>query len=349
MEAADASVAPKWTVPELYYFSRRLSRPDISFVPSGDAGLYLGVSPLADRGHFYDPAYSHVVSPFPGLKTNRLELAQRGTYALYRRAPIDVGIVGTGWALDPDEGATAIPWLNGGFELWLSSGRPVRATLELGLERPGPPISFVFSRGSTPVAALRTPDERGWCVPLSLPRGVTKLSVRPGYGTPPPLPGRAIETDPVPPPPKILGLRSLRAHQGGCTLSNARRTPTLEFGAGWYPIEVFGGTNFRWMGTTSTLLVGTAGVRRPRARLNLAARSLARERSLDFHLGRRRLARLTVPTGGPYEPFRVPIPAGRGVARLELRASPPAESATVVNPADTRQLAVSVADVQVTS
>ena len=102
------------------------------------------------------------------------------------------------------------------------------------------------------------------------------------------------------------------------------------------------------MRTASMLVVGTPGHTRPHLLLTMAATSLARERTLDVRLRHRRLARVTIPTGGAHKLVRVSIPAGRGVARLQLRARPMAESAKVVNPADSRKLSISVADVRIT-
>lgn len=186
-----------------------------------------------------------------------------------------------------------------------ASGRPYDPRV-----RPPPPAAAVLLAA----AAI------AGCGPDTTPEG--------GVPAPPP-------TAPVPaPPPAAPGVTGIEPPP-------APATAGVEFGAGWQPEERTGaGTPFRWMGTRASLTVRGSGARR----LEFAASTLARPRTLTVRLGRRVVARAELPRVGARR-LRVRLPARLAAARLVLVASPGASPASEVSPRDDRLLAVQVSDV----
>lgn len=95
--------------------------------------------------------------------------------------------------------------------------------------------------------------------------------------------------------------------------------PLLAFADGWHPEESDGGTHWRWMGETgSILLVNPAASTKP-VRLDLRLASYQQAQTLELHLGRQRLARLEampLPTG-----IRLYLLLPPGEHRLHLNAT----------------------------
>jgi hypothetical protein len=218
LEGTDASSAPEWTTPADYYFAS-LGRkgPRISFAPSGYAGVYLDV-PAKPGARFYSPSYQYVLSVFGGVRSGRVAKAREGPYVLYQRAKIDASPVGTGYAFDQAEGARAIPWLQRRFQLWLSTGAhkgPI--ALELGLVRPsGSGSTLGFSVEGRRVEATSSSGGSRLCVELDADQDPLVVDVEPQFKRPPQPPTRIWATDPVPPPPKLLGLDTIEAEPGTC-------------------------------------------------------------------------------------------------------------------------------------
>ena len=127
VEGAEATYAPKWTVPEAYYAARSLDDARPALPLARDDALYLGAGAGTPASQFYDPDYGYVLTAFPGVRSDRKPLAIRGEYGLFRRAPTDVAVVGASTAIDPNAGRDAIPWLLNPVQLWISSQRPRRA------------------------------------------------------------------------------------------------------------------------------------------------------------------------------------------------------------------------------
>jgi hypothetical protein len=173
--------------------------------------------------------------------------------------------------------------------------------------------------------------------------------VRPEWTVPFPVPGRLTESDPIPPPTKLLGIAELRASATPCAASSEASVPLVRFGTGFEPAERDpNGVTFRWMGTTGVVTIGEAGQRRPRLRFEAGVTSLAVERTLTIRLGTAVLFDGVVPTGSRFLQVSFEIPAGDGVAELVADVTPPAQAAADVNPADPRTLAISLADVRLT-
>lgn len=115
----------------------------------------------------------------------------------------------------------------------------------------------------------------------------------------------------------------------------------LEFGEGWQPEErTAAGAAFRWMGTRARLTIRGSGA----FRLEFAAASLAKPRTLTVRLADRVVARAELPRVGARR-VRVILPAGGGA--LTFAARPGASAASEVSPDDKRLLAVQVSDLTV--
>jgi hypothetical protein len=350
VEGGDATVAPKWSTPGTYWFARGIRDAKVSVLPLADSGAYLGLG-VESGGRLWDPGYEYVLTSFPGIRRDRERIAMRGTYALDRRGRIDVAIARTGWAVDPAEGAGAIPWLAGAFELWISAPPDVESVaVDLGFARPQGDVGTVFfAAADGELGALRSTDGSHACVDVPLTSGAATVSVQPAWTVPFPVPGRLTESDPVPPPTKLLGLAELRASATPCAASSEASVPVIRFGAGFEPAERDpNGVTFRWMGTSGILTIAEAGQRRPRLRFEAGATSLAVERMLTIRLGETVLFDGVVPAGSRFVQVSFEIPAGEGAAELVADVTPPAQPAADVNPADPRTLAISLANVRLT-
>jgi hypothetical protein len=343
VEGAEASNAPKWTVPEAYVAARGLhdARPSLPLAPRDDA-LYLGVGVPSPPDQLYAPNYDYVLSAFPGLRSNRTPLAKRGTYALFRRAPTDVAIVGASSALDPAEGQQSSPWVLGPLQHWISAQAPRRAAVILHLRhREGErPLLQIFS-GSRPLATSSPEDRSSVCAEATLGRGLTVLTAQPDFPSRPPTP-RATEEDPIPPPPKLLGIEGVEVGSGRCPTTRRNTVLAPQFGDGWHgPERDARGRVFRWMGSRAALTVGAENDRRPRMRLIATLSSLERPRLLTVRINGKRLRKIRVPSyPGRARRLDMVLPGGRGPATLIFTADPGAQSAAAVTPGDTRKLAV---------
>lgn len=344
IEGADARLVPPFELPAAYFETRALPERKVSFDAVAPAPAYLWLS--APPEAYYSPRYTHVVSAFGGVRSRRRLLARHGPYSLFARAPIDVVVSRTGWSVEPTQDSSAIPWITRPFQLRISSRPAQRASVVLRLTRPaGGGSTVVLRAGGRELPSSRSVDGVSVCAELRLNDGVTVVDAVPVFTLPVSFTPRATESEPVPPPPKVLGVAAIHARRGPCPGGWSRQL--LQLGAGWYdPEPAPGETLRRWMGSAATLTIGAPGLNRPATRLRASVGSLAVPRRLTVKLGRRTLAVVTVP-GGAARELAVPVPGGRGQARILLRADPPAQSATVVNPGDTRHLAIAFTSLEV--
>jgi hypothetical protein len=349
VEGAEASDAPKWTVPETYYAARGLhgARPSLPLVR--DDALYLGVGVAKSPRQFYAPTYDYVLSAFPGLRSNRTLLASRGTYGLFHRAATDAAIVGASSAIDPAEGKEAIPWLLGPLQLWISapSRRRVGVLLSLRHREAERPLLQLAS-GRTPLPTFSSADRSRVCADAALGRGLTILTAEPDFPSRLP-PARGSEEDPVPAPPKLLGIGAVKILPGGCPREFRNGVLLLRFSDGWQsPERDANGHVFRWMGSRARLTVGAEDAPRPAVRLTATLSSFLEPRTLIVRIDGRKLRRIRVPsfTKGSRR-LAIVVPAGRGPARLTLTTDPGAQSASAVTPGDTRRLAIAFFGVEV--
>jgi hypothetical protein len=349
VEGAESTYAPKWTVPEAYYATRSLDDARPSLPLARDDALYLGVGAGTPPGQFYDSHYRYVLSAFPGVRSDRKPLAVRGDYGLFRRAPIDVAVVGATTAIDPNAGRGTIPWLLTPVQLWISAPRAERAGVLLRLrhgENARPLLQL--SQVGNPLTTFHSRDRSQVCAEVGLRRGLTILTAEPAFPTQPPA-SRITEDDPLPAPPKLLGIDGIHVLPGGCPSTFRAGVRLVRFGPGWYPPEhdANGGV-FRWMGSRAKLEIGVPGV--PRSAMILTARtaSLVRPRLLTVRARGRRLQRIAVPPfSSGSRAVTVALPPGHGALTVTLVAKPGAESAAQVTPGDTRKLAIAVSELDV--
>jgi hypothetical protein len=349
IEGADATAAPVFTLPAVYYLASRLDRPRISVLPLGVSGAYLGMG--ADPGaRFYDPDYEYVLTTFGGLRTDRTLLVQSGSVSLLRRAPVDVSPARLNYGLDLSEGPRAIPWITDPFELWVSAPRTAPETaVSLVLTRPlGDQATLFFRLGETPLGAARSADGSRLCVEVPLESGQAVVTAEPQFDKLPPAAVRATENDPVPPPLKAIGLVELRGDLQGCPMLPPPAVPTLRFRDGFYTAEPgLEGSAFRWMRTRGTLDVGEVGMDRPPAEITAAVTSLAQPRQLTVSVDGQVINSFDVPPNFEFGELKVIIPGGTGVATVELDTAPGEQPAADVNPADPRSMAIGITRVGV--
>jgi hypothetical protein len=294
---------------------------------------------------FYSPTYDYVLTPFAGMATARRVIEQRGNFALERRRPVDVTIARTGWTLDSRQGAAAIPWIQAPFLIWVASPTRQQIALRISLNRPlHDNATLSFARRGHPVRVVRSADGAELCIPLRVAAGRTPLQVSPQFDAPPPPISRATESEALPSPSRAIGLSGLRADARACPRAQpGAALPALAFGKGWFPPEIDpnGTGSFRWMGTTASIDIGFFGTRHPATVLRSTVSSLTVPRRLTVTINGK-LVQTVEATNDVARPFVVRIPAGAGIAHIVLHADPPAGSATQVNPADHRLLAVRV-------
>jgi hypothetical protein len=345
IEGSDSAIASPFELPAAYYETRGLPKRRVSFDALFPATAYL--SPDRPPELYYSPDYTYVVSAFTGVESNRTLLARHGSYALFRRAPIDVVISRTGWSINAAGRSHAIPWITRPFQLRISSRKRQRAALRLRIAHPadsGSTLSFRQAGQGLPV--VRSPDGLRVCVDLLLRRGLTVLDVEPLFETPVVLVGRATESDKFPPLPRALGLRGVEAAPGDCPAAKPV-PPRISFGPGWFgPESTPQGRQLRWMGTTATLIVGEEGLLRRRARLVAVARSFLVPRRLWIDRNGELVLRRLVPARSGTS-IDVTLPAGTGPLVMQLGVDPAARPAASVNPGDPRSLAVAFSDVRV--
>ena len=221
IEAPDASPVPVWTAAEALWLARQAG---VEASIDEQAPFYIG--PPLPRDDYYSPAYAFVLSPFGGIRTDRRLIDGRRRFSLYRRAPIDVTVARTGWALDPAEGRSAIPWVNAPFQLWLTTRTAARAALTVELARPQRDrASLSFAVAGRPAAARAMAEGSRLCVELALRPGRTVVDVQPVLDVVPPFTLRLTAGAygwPLGPPPQAIGLAGLRARPGSCAPASAR-------------------------------------------------------------------------------------------------------------------------------
>jgi hypothetical protein len=344
IDAPDSDNASPFQLPATYFLLRETPDTFISFDAAGVAPSYLHPFHLPVP-RFYSPTYQYVLTPFAGMATGRHVLEQRGNFALERRRPVDVTIARTGWTLDTQQGAAAIPWIQAPFLIWVASPQPQKVGLRISLDRPlQDDATLTFARAGHPLRVVRSAGGAELCVPLDVPAGGTSLLVSPQFDAQPPPISRATESDPLPSPSRALGVAGLRADTRACPPAQpGTDLPSLAFGTGWFAPEIdpTGAGNFRWMGTTAKIDVGFFGTKHPAAVLRSTVSSLAVRRRVTVTINGKLVQTVEAITGDT-RPLVIRIPAGTGVAHVVLHADPPASSATAVNPADTRMLAVRV-------
>jgi hypothetical protein len=184
---------------------------------------------------------------------------------------------------------------------------------------------------------MRTADGQIVCADVHFRRGRNVVFADPHFLESPPVVGRATESDPVPPPPKVIGLKAVVAGRLPCATSAQKYGEQLWLTNGWFPPEADPQGSFRWIGTSAGALIETNGRREV---LVGTASSLLHQRRLSFAVGGHVFATVTVPPIPKVQAFRVNLPASRVAQSIRITASPPAESAKRVNPADSRDLAV---------
>jgi hypothetical protein len=341
VEGAEATYAPKWTVPEAYYAARSLDDARPSLPLARDDALYLGVGSGTPTGKFFDPHYRYVLTAYPGVRSDRKPLAVRGDYGLFRRAPIDVAVIGASSAIDPNAGRDTIPWLLNPVQLWISGQHSGRAGVLVHLRHgeSARPLLQLTQSGN-PLTTFHSRDRSEVCAEVMLEKGLTALTAEPDFPPQPPA-GRATEEDPLPAPPKLLGIDGVEVRRR-CPARLRQAVRLAQLGAGWFPAERDGtGAIVHWMGSRSTLTLGAEGEERPGLLLSAKVTSLLRSRVLTVSLSGRRVRRLEVPPlSRGFRALKIAVPAGRGRARIVFSARPDAESAAQVTPGDTRMLAV---------
>jgi hypothetical protein len=343
IDAPDADNQSPFQLPATYNLLRQTPDTYISFDASGIAPSYL--YPLyLPIPKYYSSTYRYVLTPFAGMATGRRVLERRGNFSLEERRKIDVTIARTGWTLDTHQGAAAIPWLQSPIRLWIASPTARHVTLRISLDRPlhdRATLTFATERGR-PLRVVPNADGSTLCVSIEAAAGRTAITASPQIDTAPPPAVRNTESDPLPSPPRAIGLAGLRADPTSCPRALERNLlPSVSYGNGWFAPETDPGGQgtYRWMGTAAAFSVGDPGVSHPAVVLHSTISSLVIPRNVTVTIDGRLVKTLQAPPGAP-RPFTIRIPAGRGLVRIALRADPGAGPATQVTPADNRMLAV---------
>lgn len=233
LEGMDATSVPLWDTPQAYYLASEPGNARISFDGRGVAPTAL--LRVLPESRYDSPDYRYVVTTFPGVRSGRRLISRHGTYALMRRAPIDVAITRPGWALDPGDGRGAAPWLQGRLQLRIASPRPGIAALRLALRGPLAQSTPLGLKGGALRGGGTVLPRGGGCVSLRLASGASTVDATPlfGPGHPRTYPApastgiafptaaleesiRSSEADPIPPPPRLAQLSEARVTFGGC-------------------------------------------------------------------------------------------------------------------------------------
>ncbi len=228
LEGEDASARPAFTLPPAYYLLSQVQGTRISFNATIPSAAYLIGYVETDEAwqtnnKYYTTDYSYVVTPFPGLRSQREPIAQQGSYGLFRRAPIDVGITDTSWVWDPDEGNEAIPWVYQPFKLRVSSEQSGPIALSLLLSKTkGDRSTLSLDLDGEKLPVTRSSQGSRLCFDVPIEKGLTILDAKPRKlkSTPDPVTPPITflsENEPLPPPPKILGLSAVKAEPGRCS------------------------------------------------------------------------------------------------------------------------------------
>ena len=182
---------------------------------------------------------------------------------------------------------------------------------------------------------------------MLLAKGLTILRADPDF-PPQPGAGRVTEEDPLPAPPKLLGIDGIEVRREAVPQRFARVRP-VRFGRGWYPPErAANGDVFRWMGSRAKLMVGVPGAPRQAMTLTAEVASLVRPRLLIVRMRGGPPQKLAVPPlSSGSRALTVVVPPGYGALTLTLVAKPRAESASQVTPGDRRLLAIALSKLRV--
>jgi hypothetical protein len=176
---------------------------------------------------------------------------------------------------------------------------------------------------------------------------VAAVSGVPQWDVPFSMPGRLTEADPLPPPTKLIGIAGLAGHTGTCGAVVSDAMPAIRYAGDFSSAERdANGVRFRWMGTHGKLEVGDAGENRPALLVTADTTSFGRDRSLSVRVDGGPASVLLVPSGSRFARLEIPIAAGVGPATITLDTDPPADPASTVNPADSRLLGISLANVE---
>jgi hypothetical protein len=344
LEGADATAAPAFTLPAGYYLIQTHDRDRISVDSPAYASAY--VHPYLEPNGTYTAAYRYIFTRFPGLQTGRRVIETNGPYGLFRRAKFDVSVSQSGRAWDPKDGPRAIPWLQTRTVLSVASPFATSGSLLARLDRPAG-VADSLDLGATigRSETMQTADGEFVCADMRFRRGRNVVFADPHFLAPPQVTRRATESDPVPPPPKVIGLKVAAASQLPCTSAAQEYGERLWLDGGWFPPEADSQGSFRWMRSSSAAYVSGKGSRK--IVLAGTAGSLLRRRQLSFAVGGRVFARVAVPPIPNTRAFRVELPRSRANQSIQITASPGAEPASSVNPADTRKLAVLIHDFRI--
>jgi hypothetical protein len=187
-----------------------------SFDPARSINLYGNGYAQRTPDPSYQPSYGLVVTRFGGVDTGRRKVGSAGPFAVLRRAPIDVGIFRTGWALDQGRGETAVPWILGPFELWISAPqRPPSVAVTLGLRGPDAASTAVsatvVSGAPLPLVRDTTSTESTVCMVVPIAGSLTRVLISTAFDPPMPPYGGLFPDVRPPPVPKRLALERARA------------------------------------------------------------------------------------------------------------------------------------------
>ena len=342
IDAPDADNGSPFLMPATYFLLREEPKTFISFDAAGVAPSYLHPFHLPVWA-YYSSTYDYVLTPFAGMATGRHVVEQHGNFALERRRPVDVTLARTGWTLDANQGPAAIPWIQVPFLVWVASPKQQPISLRITLDRPlHDHATLTFATGGHSLRVAPSNDGAHLCIPIAAAAGRTAIQISPQFDQPPPPIARATESDPLPGPSRAIGLSGLRADTTPCPrVAVGNLLPTVAYRTGWFAPEREQSGLYRWMGTDGTFDIGAVGTRHPAVALQSTISSLAVPRRVSVTVGGKVVHTIAAPSNAAV-PFTVRIPAGTGIVHVALHADPPAGSATQVNPADHRQLAVRI-------
>lgn len=334
IEGVGAMPKPFFMVPAVYYATRGHKLPVLLDAGSPAWGVdYLGLDTNTALP-YYSPDYTYVLTPYEDVRSNRTLLGRYGPLLLERRAPIDVVV--SPYGLTVDDTKPRIPWVSTTMKLRVSSKKAEDAAITISLARLAVNASTLTFASAGQQLASVSKGESEVCVNVRLNKGNTDIDVTPVFD---PFVTQ-LPKGPGDLPQKELGLSAIKAEPGRCGAGTS--VQRISFSDGWFPVKQRAdGTIFQWMGPMGTVEVGTAGMPRPRVRVDMQAMSLARNRRVDVWLSGKRLASFKV-AQTLTKKISFVVPAGRDAARLLFVATPTAESASVLTPTDTRLVSIKV-------
>ena len=257
MEGSDSAHNPVFATSAMYYAAHDMNNSRLSFDVDSFATYELGAPLGADA--YYSPRYQYVLTAFAGVDNGRKVLAHHSHFALERRAPIDVAIAHTGWALDPSEGATAIPWIAGQIALRVSSFRNARIAVTVTIRRPlhdHPTLQFVDSKGR-PQPTSHSTDGAMFCTSTKVRNGQATLGVQPTF-----VQAASVRTQAgarVGSAAPAAEGRGYRERSGPCRslpASFVQQPAAVVPGTGWFAVEPEPSGRYRWMGTSASIAIG---------------------------------------------------------------------------------------------